>query len=410
MELIPFWEPEIECNFQQRLWYLLSSDNENNNPGMRTGHSGTIVGNSLFLICGANPDGAFADLCEFNFASRKWIKYKLGGFDGRYEHSSFCVTSDPSSIYLFGGCTESGNSNHIMRIILSGFSPVSETLETFGQSPSPRTFTGNDSCDGSNFYVFGGGLENSQAVADPHVYKFNVKTLTWKKLGNNGEVPSPRQGHSLSYVSRKLVCFGGMNNGEFFADLFCYDLEKQSWSKIKAKGSLPCARAAHASAVFGDKVIINAGLSLQSGSLQDIYVLNTLNFKWQVISVTQPLPGNRLGHCIVRVPKKCLRCRKQLLSELPPTPCSLNVSQDGDVKPSTSRQSQEPQILDITSDLTPNVEDPIKDLNEEGSRPLMYSSYGENSTEDEVEDGIFVVYGGLDTGGIIFDDALLIKI
>ena len=408
MELIPFWEPEMECKFQQRLWYLLSSDNELNSPGMRTGHSGTIVGNSLFLLCGANPDGAYSDLCEFNFATRKWNKYQLTGADGRYEHSSFCASSDPSCIYLFGGCTENGNSNSVLRVNLSGVLPVTETLEIHGQAPSPRTFQCNNSCDGFNFYVFGGGLENSKAVEDPHVYCFNIQSSTWKKLKNNGDVPSPRQGHSLSFVNKKLICFGGMNNGEFFGDLFYYDVEKQIWSKVKAKGSLPCARAAHACAVLGDKIVINGGLCIQSGSLQDVYILNTLNFKWQIINVTQPLPGNRLGHCIVRVPSKCLRSRKELLADWP---AAVGIEAAGDSAAATSStQSKEPRILDITDNLAPQTQDSTKNFNEEGSRPLMFTNYGEKSNEEESTDAIFVVYGGLDTGGIIFDDALLIKI
>ena len=367
------------------------------------------------------------DLVEFDFRQNKWKKYSIKNLIGRYEHTMLTSNFDPESVFLFAGCTETGNSNDLISVNLRKLPLEAKIVETSGPKPSPRTFSSTSACDGDKFFVFGGGLETSKATDDVNVYCLSVKEMEWKKLKNAGVVPTPRQGHSLSLLNDKLVCFGGMNAGQFYSDVFVYDLTSESWQKMKPKGSLPCPRAAHASCVVGEKIIINGGLCLDAGgSLQDMYILNTSNFKWQLVNINGPLPGNRLGHCILPLPDKCLKCYEPSSTE---STSSANRTADENKE---NEQSKGPTILDVTGQLAEQVTRPTGDSTDDTNEPNengdnTQTSAAKSNLEDsktypveksdlksiskeELDITKFVVFGGLDTSGLIFDDTFVVKL
>ncbi|XP_075255595.1 rab9 effector protein with kelch motifs-like [Convolutriloba macropyga] len=417
MELIPFWEPDLAAQVPDKLWFVVHSDSDTG-PGMRTGHGSLIIDTSLLITCGANPDGTFNDLVEFSFSENQWKKYPVQNLTGRYEHTMFSSIFAPEKIFMFAGCTENGNSNEVLSINLRQLPLQCQVEKVSGTPPSARTFCSSSCCDGRNFYVFGGGLETSKATADANVYCLSLETMEWRKLKSSGQVPSPRQGHSVSLVNDSLVCFGGMNAGEFYSDVFVYSLKNESWQKIKPKGSLPCPRAAHASCVIGEKIIVNGGLCLDAqGSLQDVYILNTSNYKWQLVNINGPLPGNRLGHCILPLPDECLKCYEPAVRENGSEISTATSNQE-------SGESSEPQIVDVTGQFTnPDAGDESQsensnsaaksNLKESSSMPVEKADLASIARHRLDLDGAvnkFVVFGGLDTSGIIFDDTLLIKL
>lgn len=89
----------------------------------------------------------------------------------------------------------------------------------------------------------------------------------------NGEVPSPRFGHSFTMVSKtKAVLFGGAVSvaGNFVItnETYLYDFVTSNWKKLKfpSQGIIPCERAAHAAAMIADMQMVVYGGAAASGS------------------------------------------------------------------------------------------------------------------------------------------------
>ena len=85
-----------------------------------------------------------------------------------------------------------------------------------------------------------------------------MRKLQMEKIKMNGDVPSPRFGHSFTMVSKsKAVLFGGAVSvaGKFVItnETYLYDFTTNNWKKLKfsSQGITPCERAAHAAAMVG---------------------------------------------------------------------------------------------------------------------------------------------------------------
>ena len=93
-----------------------------------------------------------------------------------------------------------------------------------------------------------------------------MRKLQMEKIKMNGDVPSPRFGHSFTMVSKhKAVLFGGPVSvaGKFVItnETYLYDFTNNNWKKLKfsSQGIVPCERAAHAATMIGDMQMVVYG-------------------------------------------------------------------------------------------------------------------------------------------------------
>jgi Rab9 effector protein with kelch motifs len=270
MEIHPLLEAGIVPN--NSIWYVLAA--AGNAPMMRVGHACVIVGSTaetngqLYVIGGANPSGAFSDVYVLDLDTFTWIKRDGTGFAGRYEHSAFVVTDEPTRIYVFGGADGDGNRNDVQ-----AYNTIENSwcaVKTSGDSPQPRTFH-NGICVGNRFIVYGGGDRGSEPVLDKKVYAFDTRKHRWSVLEVHGDAPKPRHGHAMAAVD------SGMSGSNFFDDLHVLDLSRSSWFNVKVKSTKPPARAAHGSFVSGSDLYIFGGMN-QNGALDDMFKLDTSLF------------------------------------------------------------------------------------------------------------------------------------
>jgi len=129
------------------------------------------------------------------------------------------------------------------------------------------------------------------------------------KESQNGEAPSPRFGHTTTFVGdNRVVLFGGAtgDSGRYTitADAFMLNVHTNTWSRVQAGGTLPFARAAHAAACVDHSQMVIYGGATGGGSLSsdELYLLDIRNeesSQWMSVPVMGTTPGRRYGHTMI---------------------------------------------------------------------------------------------------------------
>ncbi|XP_048198725.1 rab9 effector protein with kelch motifs isoform X3 [Perognathus longimembris pacificus] len=131
------------------------------------------------------------------------------------------------------------------------------------------------------------------------------KTI-WYTLIPSGDSPSPRVGHSCSYLppvgdakKGKVFIVGGANPNQSFSDVHTLDLETHQWDLATWEGLLP--RYEHASFIPSctpDSIWIFGGAD-QSGNRNCLQVLNPGTLTWSQPETFGNPPSPRHGHVMV---------------------------------------------------------------------------------------------------------------
>eukprot|EP00931_Biecheleriopsis_adriatica_P020781 TRINITY_DN13787_c0_g1_i5.p1 TRINITY_DN13787_c0_g1~~TRINITY_DN13787_c0_g1_i5.p1 ORF type:complete len:835 (-),score=136.92 TRINITY_DN13787_c0_g1_i5:87-2591(-) len=126
------------------------------------------------------------------------------------------------------------------------------------------------------------------------------------KEPQNGDAPSPRFGHTTTFVGDdRVVLFGGAtgDSGRYTitADAFMLNTSTNTWSRIQAEGNLPFARAAHAAACVDHSQMVVYGGATGGGGLSsdELFLLDIRNeerSQWMSVPVLGTSPGRRYGH------------------------------------------------------------------------------------------------------------------
>ena len=215
-------------------------------------------------------------------------------------------------------------------------------LETAGPSPIARQ--GHASCVvGHNLIIQGGFSFNESKYKKSldnygtflkNCYLNDIKLLdlkdnTWVQLRTNGQPPTARFGHTLSFVNNQLIIFGGWSchsgrrfnaisgnsENEFVEETdYFYSLDTSNlvWSKSTFGGDLPSNRYGHSATVFRHNILYFGGWSCHSGrrfnaisgnsenefvaETDYFYSLDTSNLVWSKSTFGGDLPSNRYGH------------------------------------------------------------------------------------------------------------------
>ncbi|SBS86397.1 protein phosphatase containing kelch-like domains, putative [Plasmodium ovale] len=129
-----------------------------------------------------------------------------------------------------------------------------------------------------------------------------------KKEKQKGDIPSPRFGHTTTYLgNNRVAIFGGAigDAGKYNItdDIYIYDLMQNKWKKILTENT-PTARAAHAAACVDEQQLVIYGGATGGGSLSidDLYILDLRReqrYSWMTVPTKGVSPGRRYGHVMV---------------------------------------------------------------------------------------------------------------
>ena len=107
------------------------------------------------------------------------------------------------------------------------------------------------------------------------------KPLVWQELQTEGNGPSPRFLHSMIYVQRFILIFGGRidvsqtSTYTCFNDVYLLCTQRLLWMRVSVLGDVPPARSGHCAAVLGSGMYIFGGVSNTCYCSSDMYVLET---------------------------------------------------------------------------------------------------------------------------------------
>lgn len=94
---------------------------------------------------------------------------------------------------------------------------------------------------------------------------YRLKDKTWDKIVTaNG--PSPRSGHRMVAIKKKLFVFGGFYDSslsyKYYNDVWMFNLETYKWEEINVTGPVPLPRSAGCIAATTDgKIVVWGGYS-----------------------------------------------------------------------------------------------------------------------------------------------------
>lgn len=128
---------------------------------------------------------------------------------------------------------------------------------------------------GHSVVIFGGINDYDNT---PDAFEFDSTKFMWTKLKQTGQVPNPRDDHSLSQINdNSFLIFGGFVQGSRVNE--CFVCKKNGntleWKQIECKSSVqPCIRASHSASVYNGKCYIFGGQDDDNNKLNDLWELD----------------------------------------------------------------------------------------------------------------------------------------
>ena len=458
MEIFPIFDENTKIN--ENIWYVISGSGDS--PVMRVGHTVVHIKQQnleenksdkgeLYLIGGANPGSCFDDVYKISLNDLVWTKLSQDKSlnSPRYEHAC-CVDnySNPNTIFIFAGASQESNLNEVNSFDLK--SEKWTEIKTHRGSNKPCARTQHTGCIYKNqLVVFGGGKAGSLPVTDQQVHLYDPVNNTWSSPNIKSQPPSNRHGHLMINFNDKCVYLhGGMNDQTFYDDLWMLDFDKQNWTRVKQhKSNKPCARAAHGGMSTVNKLYIFGGLDVKANALGDFWSYDINENSWSVVKITGDNPPPRLDYAycklklnykyensaidtIVDQEKASSIVNKNLVDKIVTV---LNVDElkeeeedeEADEQAKFVLNNETVKVENIASDrdeTNKNNEDNLLDTTEgndenQKDEPKSEISNIEESiknltieVEDWVEKEYFLIHGGMDTEGTIFDDCFIINL
>ncbi|XP_039634931.1 rab9 effector protein with kelch motifs-like [Perca fluviatilis] len=115
--------------------------------------------------------------------------------------------------------------------------------------------------------------------------------VTWEEIPQSGEVPSAREGHTLSVVKGKLYLFGGVSSPEAtecLPGVYSFDIVSLTWECL-AIGGVALKTLRHCSVAMGDNIYVYGGI-FEGNPIDDLMVFNTASLTWTPVKTSGSLP------------------------------------------------------------------------------------------------------------------------
>ncbi|NXS30272.1 KLDC4 protein, partial [Pomatostomus ruficeps] len=238
-----------------------------NPPPRRCAHQAAVVptaGGQLWIFGGefASPNGEqfyhYRDLWVLHLATKTWEQIKApGGPSGRSGHR---MVACKRQLIIFGGFHESAR-DYIYYNDVHAFSLDSFTwsrLAPAGLGPAPRSGCQMIPTPEGNIIIYGGyskqRIKKDVDKGTLHTDMFLLRAegtgkeeerWTWSRLSPSGVKPPPRSGFSVAAApNNRCLLFGGVHDeeeeesiqGDFFNDIYFYDIGKNRWFPAQLKG------------------------------------------------------------------------------------------------------------------------------------------------------------------------------
>ncbi|KAI3445351.1 hypothetical protein Pfo_002016 [Paulownia fortunei] len=249
-------------------------------PKARYEHGAAVIDDKMYIF-GGNHNGRYLnDLQVLNMQSWTWSKVEVqagtGGMTAPCAGHSL-ILWDGNKLLSVAGHTKDPSETLQVKVFDLQTCTWS-TLKTYGKPPSVNLV-------GTTLVIFGGQDAKRSLLNDLHI--LDLESMTWDEMGTVGVPPSPRSDHAAAvHADRYLLIFGGGSHATCFNDLHVLDLQTMEWSKPTQQGEIPSPRAGHSGVTVGENWFIVGGGNNKSG-VSETVVLNMSTLVWSVVSTIQ---------------------------------------------------------------------------------------------------------------------------
>ena len=133
----------------------------------------------------------------------------------------------------------------------------------------------------SGFYLFGGLNSEKSPCNSLHALFIRSGKLLWADINSSGIPPSPRYSHSAHAIHSSLFIYGGRN--DFISsqsqvalnDLFVFNVMNNKWDRVEVFGSVPEGRWAHGMGSCNTSLIVFGGISYHKFMPANLYLIET---------------------------------------------------------------------------------------------------------------------------------------
>ncbi|XP_068127544.1 uncharacterized protein [Hyperolius riggenbachi] len=233
-------------------------------------------------------------------ASGHWIEMQASGDPPRPRHGH-ALTLAGNIAFIFGGSSISSNLdenplyfNDFYMLTILPNDLTWELIPQTGQVPAPRE--GHSMVKVKRkLYLFGGCCEKDAEECLQGTYSFDLGALTWEKLTTNGTAPQTLS-HSAAAVGGNIFVFGGVCHGRAVDDLHMFNTVSETWVPVKTSGSIPEARLGHELAAVGYQIYLFGGSSGEGTYYTDVHMLDSASLTWQCCEVKGETACGRQFH------------------------------------------------------------------------------------------------------------------
>eukprot|EP01080_Neovahlkampfia_damariscottae_P010118 gene10118-2537_t len=230
-------------------------------PAPRSSHTSIIYDKKMYVFGGTGAEkDVFQDFFSFDFETQTWkeiITIDKEDIPGRYGHS--CVLYGDSMIVFGGYKNTTENDIWIYYFIEKTWKKIQPSTEN-KEIPEPTQYQSMNVHQDS-LYIYGG--YNSTVFYDD-LWKFDLKSLTWKNLEYTGVSPGKISNHSSELIDNQIFIFGGNRYGLYINDLYKLDLDTFQWKKIQTNGDLPSPRFGHSITLYNSTIYVFSGYDINS--------------------------------------------------------------------------------------------------------------------------------------------------
>ena len=281
---------ESKLNSQTLIYDISSeqwSSNESEGWIARSKFGLALLNESIYAMFGWNDK---LDVEEPSILIFDAIHSKFSNFECEFSPNiiveNYGFASDGSSLYIYGGFSQRGVTNALLK-----FSPESNSLTVLTKKfSSPKNLMNASLVRITTFlYLFGGMYEDTRYN---ELWKFDVEAISWSKSKSYGDIPSPRSHHSAAADGDIMVIFGGKDAIQYFNDAFQLNSITLTWSLLQYKGLNPSSRFS-ACLVLKFPIIYIYGGETLSGFSSSLYKYNISDITYEIISESK---GFTLGN------------------------------------------------------------------------------------------------------------------
>lgn len=212
-----------------------------------------------------------------------WHKIEThGDHPGKIAHHKACIESQ--CMYVFGGIDDAGdNIKHFYCLDMNSFKW--SKYDTEGDVPEPRD--DHSLCKvGEKVYLFGGFVNG---IRRNDLYEYEFGSNRWTQLFENHPFddqhpnqpwPCPRSGQAIGAANGRVYVFGGRNDyNDMLDDTWEFDSATKKWTQIEGENH-PIGRSSHSLTIEGDRMILFGGIVDITKEINELHQFNFTERDW----------------------------------------------------------------------------------------------------------------------------------